>query len=306
MKSKYTYIYSLIVVLIIISFVFFSNYSSKFSKPNIKAAGSELLNAFVNNVDGHVDTKLLDKYVINVENESSTDAIRQIIDNNTNLSIIDRDLSSHEKTMLSQKNINVVPYAKTYYALITNNENKLSNVSLDGLKKLVNNFKTTWNEIDPNIKTGNANFILPKDNLEYLEQFWKHLFTTDQNNLNYRDDLIAMKNIQQKQNNSKYDTYESIINAVKNDKNAIAIIPYSLINNNDEIKVVTINNAKVPIDNFINSKYPYKLTISLLYNNTRDSQINQETSEVVDVLTSQEFKQKLVSPGKVNFLVPVK
>lgn len=308
MKSKFVYIYSILTLLVISSFVFVIVYSDSSMKPNVSLSGSSLLNTYLNPNSTAQDKQQIffKNFVINTQEKSTTDTLKSVIDNEVGIGVLDRELSAHEATMLKQNEIRTITYAQTPYAVITNKHNKMENITTQNIKKLVNNVKTNWNEIDKQKQTGSVKLILPSINLEYLNDFWKKLITNDQQNLNYRLDKLTLKQLLIKTMSSKYNTYAKIIKAVEDDEDAIAIVPYSLIMDNSLISISKINNEQINQNNLLSEKYSFNLKLSIIFRDNNETLQRQHAKEVVDTLTMEDFKKWISVPGKVNSLVPVK
>lgn len=308
MKSIFKYIYAIISLLIISTFVFVVVYSDTSNKPNLTVFGNSLLNNYINSKSPNVEStaKYLNDYVINFQEKSSTDSLKTLIDNESNISILDRELSEHEHTMLNQNDFLVINYVKIPYAVITNKKNTIENITTQQIKKMVNNVKTNWNEIDSKKDSGSAHFLIPSINLEYLTTLWNKILTNDQNNINYRFDKSVLEKLNTKIAESKYDSYQKIVSTVENDEDAIAIVPYSSVVNNSKVNIIKLDNYKLNLSDESNKNYPYQFTLKLAYKNNKDTFQRVNTIKLIEILNTMEFKNLIFVPGKNNSIVPVK
>lgn len=298
MKSKYTYIYVFVIVLIIISFSLYSFGKNTIAKNSINIKGTQLINGIINPDKLNMDVNELSNYKIEFEEKSSSSAIKDVLNKSTNLAFIDRQITEEEQKKLEKQKIQKSLFAKTFLVVIVNNSNKVSKISLNNLKKISSNYRTNWNEIDSTIKTGNANFIMPSNKLEYLIDFWdKNVNYFTQNNTDFSN------NINKKISESKNDTYRSIIDNVKSDKDAISIVPYSAIENKEEVKILPIGTNQLPTNSYDNVTYPYTLNLTVLFKKDNVKSEQKTSLEVFNVLKSQEFKQRILNSDKNNLLI---
>lgn len=298
MKSKYTYIYVFVTLLIIISFSLYSFGKNTITKNSINIKGTQLINGIINPDKLNMDVNELSNYKIEFEEKSSSAAIKDVLNKSTNLAFIDRQVTEEEQLKLEKQKIQKSLFAKTFLVVIVNNSNKVSKISLNNLKKISSNYRTNWNEIDSTIKTGNANFIMPSNKLEYLVDFWdKNVDYFAQNNTDFSN------NINKKISESKNDTYKSIIDNVKSDKDAISIVPYSEIENKEEVKILPIGTNQLPTNSYDNVTYPYTLNLTVLFKKDNVKSEQKTSLEVFNVLKSQEFKQRILNSDKNNLLI---
>lgn len=300
-KRFYIYMYVIAIAIILGGYVFhYIQIDSNAAKVNL--VGSDFLNSYLENNKDSV----ISKYQINNQLQSSTDALKDLVDKTGDLAVLDRNLTKSEKKLLEQNHFVTTPFARTFYVLIANPQSKLSNLKISEIKNLLGSKVVSYNEIDPTIKDGKIEMIVPGSNLEYLNNFFTSNFTLDKDNINYEQDKLYLETLDSKIATSKYNSIESIVNAVATNKNAIAIVPFTKVAQNDSVKMLGIENHKLDTDNLLDTTYPYKLDISLIYRDDDGNKHITSAKQLVEIITTDEYKKLLLQPTKSNYLVPIK
>lgn len=302
MKSKlYIYLITPIIFCIIAAYSLLAfNFEGKYQI--IDSSGTDMLNTFLQTVESN---KVNNVKIIK-HNTSTTNALKSLIDKSSNLVIADRKLTDSEKHLLKSNNFIVQPFARTYYVAITNNKSKLTNVTLDQLKKMLGTKNLNYNEINSSIKVGKVDMALPNDNCEYLTDFINKYFTNDPKNINYKNDSTLLTLIQNRIEKSKFSRVEDIISYVANKEDAVAIVPFSKVAHNENVKVLSINSKIVDSENLLNSTYPYNLDLSLIYRNDDGNKHETASKKLIDILNTDKYKKILLQPSQSNYLIPIK
>ena len=160
---------------------------------------------------------------------NEVDAINDLLKDSVRLSIITRPLSQNELKSLQSKQFYPHSYklATDGIALIINNQNKDSLITVGDLRKILTGEVTTWNQIYPSSKLGKMTVVFDNPNSSTIR------FAIDSicNGKPLSNELNAQK------------TNLEVINYVSNNKNAIGIIGVNWLGNRKDTTNLSFKNT---------------------------------------------------------------
>jgi phosphate transport system substrate-binding protein len=166
---------------------------------------------------------LYEKAHIQVNYGSEAQAIKDLLNDSVRLVVISRELNDAEKEYF--KKIVITPritrIAIDAIAIIVNNENKDTSLSMQHLKAILEQKISTWKQLDPASELGNINVVFDNDNSGNARLIKEKLL----DNKPFPGNCFAVK------------SNPDVIDYVNKNKNAIGVISVCWISDRDDPKV---------------------------------------------------------------------
>ena len=207
---------------------------------------------------------------INVLYLPEKDALERLINDSCKVVVMCRDLTGNERKRFEQSNIFPIStkVAEDAIAIIVNNENKDTVLTVDKIKSMLLGNDSTWTQINKNSQLGNINIVFDNNgsaNTSYM-----------------RDTLLQGKTFAK--NAFAVKSNPEVIEYVSQHKNAVGILSVNWISDSDDtlttnflkkVKVVAIakDSASSPVkpyQAYIKTKdYPFTRSVYMINRQTR-------------------------------------